>query len=47
MYCGFMPGMKSGDVVGHEFMGIVDEVGPEVEKFKKGNHLSYFRACVK
>jgi threonine dehydrogenase-like Zn-dependent dehydrogenase len=23
---GFMPGMKSGDVVGHEFMGIVEAV---------------------
>jgi len=40
-----MPGMKSGDVVGHEFMGIVDDVGPEVTKFKKGNRLSFFRLC--
>jgi threonine dehydrogenase-like Zn-dependent dehydrogenase len=37
MYCGYMPGMKSGDVVGHEFMGIIDDIGPEVKKFKKGN----------
>lgn len=41
MYCGFMPGMKSGDVVGHEFMGIVEDVGPEVSNFKKGKHLSW------
>lgn len=39
MYVGFMPGMKSGDVVGHEFMGIVEDVGPEVKNLKKGNHL--------
>jgi threonine dehydrogenase-like Zn-dependent dehydrogenase len=30
MCMGFMPGMKSGDVVGHEFKGIVEAVGPEV-----------------
>ncbi|HYH19242.1 MAG TPA: zinc-dependent alcohol dehydrogenase [Azospirillum sp.] len=29
LYDGFMPGMVSGDVVGHEFMGEVVEVGPE------------------
>ena len=27
LYDGFMPGMESGDVVGHEFMGEVVEVG--------------------
>jgi threonine dehydrogenase-like Zn-dependent dehydrogenase len=36
MYVGFMPGMKSGDVVGHEFMGVVEDVGPEVKNLKKG-----------
>jgi threonine dehydrogenase-like Zn-dependent dehydrogenase len=36
MYDAFMPGMKSGDVVGHEFMGIVEDVGPEVKNLKKG-----------
>lgn len=40
MYCGYMPGMKSGDVVGHEFMGIIDEVGPGVKNFKKGRNLT-------
>lgn len=39
MYCGFMPGMKSGDVVGHEFMGIIEDVGPEVSNFKKGDRV--------
>lgn len=36
MYDAFMPGMKSGDVVGHEFMGIVEDVGPEVKNLKRG-----------
>ncbi|KAG0623445.1 hypothetical protein M758_3G175400 [Ceratodon purpureus] len=39
MYVGFMPGMKSGDVVGHEFMGIVEDVGPEVKNLKKGDRV--------
>jgi threonine dehydrogenase-like Zn-dependent dehydrogenase len=29
LYDGYMPGMKNGDVMGHEFMGEVVEVGPE------------------
>jgi threonine dehydrogenase-like Zn-dependent dehydrogenase len=27
LYVHAMPGMKAGDVLGHEFMGIVEEVG--------------------
>src|SRR5215211_5019541 len=27
LYDGFMPGMQSGDIMGHEFMGEVVEVG--------------------
>lgn len=30
-------GMKKGDVLGHEFMGVVQEVGSAVTKFKKGD----------
>jgi threonine dehydrogenase-like Zn-dependent dehydrogenase len=30
-----MPGMKNGDIMGHEFMGIVEDVGPEVQKYKR------------
>ena len=30
-------GMKKGDVLGHEFMGVVEEVGSAVTKFKKGD----------
>ena len=38
-YDGFMPGMKSGDIVGHEFMGEVVEVGPENKKLKVGDRV--------
>jgi threonine dehydrogenase-like Zn-dependent dehydrogenase len=31
LYDGYMPGMESGDVMGHEFMGEVVEVGPGVD----------------
>ena len=31
---GFIPFMKPGDIVGHEPMGIVEEVGPDVDKSK-------------
>jgi len=31
---GFVPFMKPGDVLGHEPMGIVEEVGPDVDKSK-------------
>ena len=29
--------MKKGDVPGHEFMGVVEEVGSNVTKFQKGD----------
>jgi threonine dehydrogenase-like Zn-dependent dehydrogenase len=28
--------MNNGDLLGHEFMGIVEEVGPQVTRVKKG-----------
>ena len=30
LYRGKVPGMKSGDILGHEFMGIVEDVGKDV-----------------
>ena len=36
---GMMPSMKSGDVLGHEFMGEVVEVGQGFTKFKKGDKI--------
>jgi len=37
LYNGFIPTMKSGDVLGHEFMGQVVEVGPEVKNLAVGD----------
>jgi threonine dehydrogenase-like Zn-dependent dehydrogenase len=31
LFNGYMPGMQNGDIVGHEFMGEVMEVGPEAK----------------
>ena len=36
---GYIPTMKPGDVIGHEFMGEVVETGPEVKKVKKGDRV--------
>ena len=36
---GLMPTMESGDVLGHEFMGEVVEVGQGFTKFKKGDRI--------
>lgn len=36
---GYIPTMKAGDVIGHEFMGVVEDVGPEVKKVKKGDRV--------
>jgi threonine dehydrogenase-like Zn-dependent dehydrogenase len=34
LFNGFIPAMKPGDIVGHEFMGVIEEVGPGVDKGK-------------
>jgi threonine dehydrogenase-like Zn-dependent dehydrogenase len=39
LYDGFMPGMESGDIMGHEFMGEVVEVGRENKKLKVGDRV--------
>ncbi|MBL6079487.1 glutathione-dependent formaldehyde dehydrogenase [Belnapia sp. T18] len=39
LYDGFMPGMENGDIMGHETMGIVEEVGSEVTNLKKGDRV--------
>ena len=36
---GYIPTMKAGDVIGHEFMGVIEDVGPEVRKVKKGDRV--------
>jgi threonine dehydrogenase-like Zn-dependent dehydrogenase len=39
LYDGFMPGMESGDIMGHEFMGEVVEVGAANKKLKVGDRV--------
>ena len=39
LYDGYVPFMKRGDVLGHEFMGEVVEVGPQVKKLKVGDRI--------
>jgi threonine dehydrogenase-like Zn-dependent dehydrogenase len=39
LYNGFIPTMEQGDIVGHEFMGEVVEVGREVKKLRKGDRV--------
>jgi threonine dehydrogenase-like Zn-dependent dehydrogenase len=36
---GYMPMMEKGDVLGHEFMGEVVEVGPDVRKLRVGDRV--------
>jgi threonine dehydrogenase-like Zn-dependent dehydrogenase len=36
---GYIPTMREGDVIGHEFMGEVVDVGPEVKKVKRGDRV--------
>jgi threonine dehydrogenase-like Zn-dependent dehydrogenase len=39
LYGGFVPTMEKGDIVGHEFMGEVVEIGEEVKKLKVGDRI--------
>jgi threonine dehydrogenase-like Zn-dependent dehydrogenase len=39
MYDGYIPMMRKGDILGHEFMGEVVEVGHDVRKFKMGDRM--------
>jgi threonine dehydrogenase-like Zn-dependent dehydrogenase len=36
---GYIPFMRSGDVIGHEFIGEVVEVGPEVRRHRPGDRV--------
>lgn len=39
LYGGFVPGMQKGDILGHEFMGEVVEVGSEVKNLSLGDRV--------
>lgn len=44
---GAIPEMKKGDILGHEFCGVVEEVGPDVKNRKVGERVvaSFQIAC--
>jgi len=39
--------MQKGDILGHEFCGVVDDLGPAVKNLKKGDRVvaSFQIAC--
>jgi threonine dehydrogenase-like Zn-dependent dehydrogenase len=39
LYDGYIPTMEKGDILGHEFMGEVVEVGPEVKNLNVGDRV--------
>jgi threonine dehydrogenase-like Zn-dependent dehydrogenase len=39
IYDGFIPTMQPGDIIGHEFLGEVVEIGSEVNQLKKGDRV--------
>lgn len=39
LYDGYIPTLKQGDILGHEFMGEVIEVGPKVDNLKPGDRV--------
>ncbi len=39
LYDGYMPTMKKGDILGHEFMGEIVDVGREVTNLKQGDRV--------
>jgi threonine dehydrogenase-like Zn-dependent dehydrogenase len=39
LYRGLVPGMKEGDIVGHEPMGVVEAVGAEVDHISPGDRV--------
>src|SRR5947209_9078331 len=47
LYDGYIPTMEPGDILGHEFMGEVVDIGHEVKNLKKGDRVivSFTIAC--
>jgi threonine dehydrogenase-like Zn-dependent dehydrogenase len=39
LYRGKVPSLEHGDILGHEFMGVVEDVGVDVTKVKKGDRV--------
>jgi threonine dehydrogenase-like Zn-dependent dehydrogenase len=39
IYDGYIPTMQKGDIIGHEFMGEIVEIGNQVKKLQKGDRV--------
>lgn len=39
LYRGKIPEIKDGDILGHEFMGVIEDVGKDVKNVKKGDRV--------
>jgi threonine dehydrogenase-like Zn-dependent dehydrogenase len=39
LYDGFIPTMEEGDILGHEFMGVVEETSKEVSNLRRGDRV--------
>lgn len=39
LYRGKVPGLKGGDILGHEFMGVVEDAGPAVRTLRRGDRV--------
>lgn len=39
LFLGALPGMKTGDIMGHEVLGIVDDIGEDVKHLTKGDKV--------
>ena len=39
LYNGVIPSLQKGDILGHEFIGTVVEVGPEIQNLKPGDRV--------
>ncbi|MGV0802921.1 alcohol dehydrogenase catalytic domain-containing protein, partial [Mycolicibacterium elephantis] len=39
LYHGMMPDTRVGFTFGHEFIGVVEEVGPSVQKLQRGDRV--------
>jgi threonine dehydrogenase-like Zn-dependent dehydrogenase len=47
LYHGTIPGLLPGTIIGHEYVGVVEETGSQVRRFKKGDRVvgAFHVAC--